>query len=156
MKKLQETYPMQTRKEFIKKTLEKGMLGKILFGTKFGVTSWHNYAENFTPNREEATVALIRGFKADEDFLGKFRIAPGPCLLDMMLDRCSKFNYSAFRSEMLRLQTHERSLVEAGIFIPGHAVSERNYWLFPMIVENKDLFIQYMLQKGVIPAKSST
>jgi len=51
---------------------------------------------------------------------------------------------------------HERSLVEAGIFIPGHAVKERNYWLFPMIVENKDLFIQYMLQKGVIPAKSST
>jgi len=94
---------MQTRKEFIKKTLEKGMLGKILFGTKFGVTSWHNYAENFTPNREEATVALIRGFKADEDFLGKFRIAPGPCLLDMMLDRCSKFNYEAFRAEMLRL-----------------------------------------------------
>jgi len=51
---------------------------------------------------------------------------------------------------------HEKSLLEAGIFVPGHAVKERNYWLFPIVVENKDLFLKYMLQKGVVPAKSST
>jgi len=87
----------------LKKTVEKGMLGKFLFGTDFGVTAWHNYAERFTPNREEATVALIRGFKADDDFLGKFRINPGPCLLRMIDERCRTFDYGAFRSKMLKI-----------------------------------------------------
>ena len=46
--------------------------------------------------------------------------------------------------------------MNAGLFVPGHMVENRNYWLFPMVVENKDLFIQYMIQKGVVTVKSST
>jgi hypothetical protein len=74
MKAIQNTYPMQTRKQFLEKSISKGLLGKFLFGSRLGVSSWYNYATRFTPNWEEATVALIRGFKPDEDFLGKFRI----------------------------------------------------------------------------------
>jgi hypothetical protein len=59
---------MSTKKQFLEKTL-KAFVAKALFATKAGVATWHSYAENFTPNREEATVSLIRGFKPDENFL---------------------------------------------------------------------------------------
>ena len=89
---------MQTRKQFLEKTFSKALVGKFLFGTKLGVASLFTYGENFTPNREDFTVSLIRGFKPDEDFLGKFRITPGPCLLSMMYERCRDFDYDGFRS----------------------------------------------------------
>lgn len=86
-------------------------------------------------------MALIRGFKADDDFLGKFRINPGPCLLKFMAERSASFDYERFRGHMMRLKSHELELTRAGMFIPGYMKQDRNYWLFPLVVENKDLFI---------------
>jgi dTDP-4-amino-4,6-dideoxygalactose transaminase len=73
-----------------------------------------------------------------------------------MLKRCKEFSYQTFKGEMRRLQQHQKSMVDAGIFIPGYRAEDRNFWLFPIVVENKELFIQYMIQKGVVPVKSST
>ena len=94
---------MQTKKEFISKTF-KALVAKTLFATKFGISTWHTYAENFTPNREEATVALIRGFKPDEDFLGKFRIRPSSMLLYFIAKRCEQFQHATFEANMAKMR----------------------------------------------------
>lgn len=57
---------------------------------------------------------------------------------------------------MLRIHSHAKKLVDAGIFVPGHMQEQRNFWLFPLVVENRDLFIKYMLNKGVLAVKTST
>ena len=59
----------------------KALFAKTMFGTRPGVRLWYNYAENITTDREEATVALVRGFQPNADFLQKFRVQPSLCLL---------------------------------------------------------------------------
>jgi len=46
--------------------------------------------------------------------------------------------------------------MKAGFFIPGQENPQRNVWPFPIIVQNSDLFMEYMFTKGVIPYRSST
>jgi dTDP-4-amino-4,6-dideoxygalactose transaminase len=155
MEKVQNTYPVFEKNAFMKKTV-KALMAKTLFGTRPGVYSWHHLADRFSANREEATVGLVRGFSQDQDFLTKFRVQPSPVLLNFMLKRFQRFDQVEFeRTSKLLKQSQER-LIKAGFFIPGQDTQDRNVWPFPIIVQNSELFMQYMFLKGVIPYKTST
>ena len=91
MSKVQDTYPVQSKKMFFTKTL-KALFAKSLFGTTMGVRFWHNFSEKFYSDREEATISMVRGFSADQNFLQKFRINPSPILLNFMLKRFNRFD----------------------------------------------------------------
>lgn len=47
-------------------------------------------------------------------------------------------------------------LVAGGVFVPGYKAKERNFWMFTCIMDNKELYKNYMIKFGVYPfAKSS-
>ena len=54
------------------------------------------------------------------------------------------------------MKQSQDKLTAAGFFIPGNEAKDRNVWPFPMVVENRDMFMEYMFLKGVIPYKTST
>ena len=95
MDKVQKTYPIYTNSDFFTKTA-KALAAKSLFATKPGVRAWYEFAERFTANREEATVAFVRGFAPNDDFLSKFRFQPSTVLLTFMLKRFQRFNQAEF------------------------------------------------------------
>jgi len=45
---------------------------------------------------------------------------------------------------------------DAGVYVPGVQKKDRGFWLFPILVENKHLFINYLLSKGVIAYYGAT
>ncbi len=84
-------------------------------GTRFA--TW--YFEKFTTSVEDSIVALSRGFKPSDDFLGKFRIKPSPCLLHFMSWRLESFDTNKRDVVDSKLVATVDTLAKAGIFMPG-------------------------------------
>ena len=74
---------------------------------------------------------------------------PGPELLHFMLHRLKNFDYTEFQSAQQRFRYTMDQLNSQGIFMPGVESRDRGYWMFPFVVENKALFLNYMLLRGV-------
>jgi len=155
MMTIQNGYPMQTKKEFVSKMF-KGIMAVGFINTRMGTRLITWYAEKFTDSVEESIVSLTRGFKPGDDFLSRFRVRPGPCLLHFMNWRLENFDLNERELSDRKLIQSVETLAQAGIFQPGIDIKDRTFWLFPAVVENKQLLINYLAQKGVIAFKGAT
>lgn len=57
---------------------------------------------------------------------------------------------------MKAIQDATDELVKGGYVVPGSDVKGRGYWLYPVMVENKMLYINYLVCKGVMAYKGAT
>lgn len=48
------------------------------------------------------------------------------------------------------------ALTRAGIYCPGYKTRDRAFWLFPILVPNKLLFVQFLLEAGINAYKGAT
>lgn len=48
------------------------------------------------------------------------------------------------------------ALTRAGIYCPGFKSADRAFWLFPIVVPNKLLFVQFMLEAGINAFRGAT
>jgi len=99
---------------------------------------------------------LIRGFVSKENFLGKFNVRPGPALLSVMAQRLPEFNENNFLKGQQVLREAMEKLVAGGVFIPGYKAKNRNFWMFCSIMDNKELYKNYMIKFGVYPFSKSS
>ena len=155
MADINATYPVQTKQLFLQKTM-KALAGKLILQTRLGYRLCYMAFNKFAKDREVATINMARGFTAQDDFLGKFRIQPGACMLHFLHERLSAFDHEKFRRDMEQLHKIQDILLSAGFFVPGSKIKNRNFWLFPVMIENKELFKEYMLLKGVVPFSNSS
>jgi hypothetical protein len=52
--------------------------------------------------------------------------------------------------------TVTKELTDAGCVIPGAEVKGRGFWLYQIIAENKMLYVNYLVSKGVMAYKGAT
>jgi len=111
-----------------------------------------------TTGREEFFVSLGRGFSKEDNFLEKFRIRPSAGLLKFMYIRISTFNKQVNEKKIRRCMWAVHTFREVGILVPGFAVRERNFWLFPMMYEPamRRLLLEILWVKGVQGFMGST
>lgn len=106
--------------------------------------------------KKRANINRFRGFKPNEDFIGRFRFKPCAPMLYFIEYRMQKFDEHFFKDCMKKYFVAQEALTRAGIFCPGYKSTDRSFWLFPIIVPNKLLFVQYMLEAGINAYRGAT
>jgi hypothetical protein len=95
MYKLQERYQLFTKQKLVKR-IAMGWSLMTLTNHK-SVMSFGVKAVNALYNdREDFFVALLRGFKPDKDYLGRYRFRPCAALVAFIYDRVSEFDVKLF------------------------------------------------------------
>ncbi len=80
----------------------------------------------------------MRGFPAQDQFLGKFRIKPVAALLKCLVYRLKDYNKEMHEAKIYNFKYMNKLLTDNGIFVPGCAHgSNRSCWLMPVLVSNK-------------------
>ena len=85
---------------------------------------------------EAEVVAMMRGFAASDDFLGKFRFKPCAAILHQIIKRTKNYTEKDHNDKISFVRSMSKELTNMGYFIPGHAAHNRSYWLFPVMVPN--------------------
>ena len=111
----------------------KGLVGISVMSWRLGTRFATWYAEKFTDSMEDTIVSLTRGFKPGDDFLARFRVRPGPCLLHFMNWRIESFDTNERDIIDRKLVQSVETLAQAGIFQPGIKDKDRTFWLFPIV-----------------------
>ena len=99
MKKLQETYPLFSRKMFIKRIFTAFAFEKFI-NYKMGNNALLLAAKLKGQEREEFYVSLSRGFKPGSNFLARYRLNPCASLLSFIYIRMADFSYHEFELNM--------------------------------------------------------
>lgn len=109
-------------------------------------------------NMEDFLVSMIRGFNPnDPNFLQKFRIQPNAALLKVIYFATSSYNEAV---HVKRVKNHDllaRELNKSGVFIPGAKnIGNRSFWLFPVMVPNKEQFLDFSIANGLMATAGRT
>lgn len=97
---------------------------------------------------EEKFVSWMRGFADADNFCAKFRFKPCAPILAMIINRTKGYTAQMHSKKMSFVQKMANELHDMGYFIPGNAVENRSFWLFPMMVNNSVQFVQFMRNQG--------
>lgn len=106
--------------------------------------------------REEFYVSLSRGFKPGQSFIDRFRFKPCAPILAFIYYRMQKFDPHQFEDYMRKYYVALDQFTKAGIFCPGYKTKTRAFWLFPIVVPNKLLFVQFLLESGINAYRGAT
>ena len=105
---------------------------------------------------EPTIVEMMRGFAAQEDFLAKFRFKPCAAIIHQIIQRTKNYTEKNHQDKISWVKSMSKELTHMGYFIPGHAVHNRGYWLFPVMVPNSQQFCDFMNKQGFFVFKGST
>jgi len=156
MKEVQEAYPLMKRKDYWKKILK-----AMLCMATLNVTSINGFVRRFSDpfgfDYQSAIVSMVRGFPADDSFLFKFRVQPNAPMLAFFLYRLTTFDQPDYDEHQKQLRDIEKELNENGVKTPGNRWNaSRHFWLYPIIVADKELCFKMLQAKGVDAYKQST
>ena len=70
--------------------------------------------------------------------------------------RLPQFDEKKYLAGQSLLREAMNKLIAGGIFIPGYKAKDRNFWMFTCIMDNKDLYKNYMIKFGVYPFSKSS
>ncbi len=70
--------------------------------------------------------------------------------------RLSTFDDSAFKMHVQKMLNTTSQLMEGGCNIPGSLAKDRSFWLYPILVENTQLWADYLDHVGVSARKGAT
>lgn len=82
-----------------------------------------------------------RGFKPGESFINRFRFKPNAPMLAFLYYRMSNFDQVYLEDCMQKYFYAIKEFTRAGVYCPGYKTEDRIFWLFPIVVPNKDLFV---------------
>ncbi len=148
MNAIHEQYPRQKKKECLRKIMKVAAMGLLLnnqpvnlYAKKVFLSVGFDYKEFVVKN--------LRGFAPKGDFLAKFRKKPAAALLNFMLYRLKNFDPKRFADSNGKLQKAVQKLVAEGVTVPGHAIQNRSFWLFPVIVPEVKTCSDMLNKRGV-------
>lgn len=130
--------------------------------TEFSITQPNSLARkertstSHFQGKEIVKLNVFRGFKPNEDFIGRFRFKPCAPMLYFIEYRMQRFDQDFFKACMKKYFYAQEALTRAGIFCPGFKTVDRAFWLFPIVVPNKLLFVQFMLEAGINAFRGAT
>lgn len=118
MSQLQDTYNLYSTKEYAKKIGTAFAMWNLL-NSEFAFKSSMKYYRMMGKDVENELISKMRGFAADADFLGKFRVKPNAALIAMIHYRTSKFKKADFEKRVANYWRVINAVTEAGNFVPG-------------------------------------
>eukprot|EP00743_Colponemidia_sp_Colp-15_P005348 GILK01005750.1.p1 GENE.GILK01005750.1~~GILK01005750.1.p1 ORF type:complete len:424 (+),score=54.88 GILK01005750.1:45-1316(+) len=147
MRSLNMRYPIQSRASYAKKVLKNIPLTVVL-NEKISPRILIPSSLFFGFDHKALVVSLIRGFDPSADLSEKFRFQPSTPLLSILLYRLKTFNRQEFLQGTVKGQ-YMQSLLPKNITVPGMAADLRNFWLYPICVENRDAVLRQLNMRGV-------
>ncbi|CAD8173755.1 unnamed protein product [Paramecium pentaurelia] len=151
MKALQESYPKWSQKNYFKRTL-KNLIPMILLNSQKINRSSRWIFINLFPNWDykEFVVNSIRGFqKNSSDVLQTYRFRVPDPMLVMLALRMKTFDVDQFNMATQRQIVGQSILKKGGLIVPGHAVEERKFWLYPVVVPNPETTYKILNARGI-------
>ena len=118
----------------------------MLIQKPFIVRLLTRYFRATNQDQEEVLVAKMRGFPASENepYLNKYRMKPCTPLIKMIIDSTKGYSSKEHKAKIENFHRMGISLSTNGVFIPGYTKIDRSYWMFPVIVPNRELFRDFM------------
>ena len=97
MVEVHNTFPVQTKTEFLSKLVRSLVMATVLNNTKANYR-FRSTSNLFNFNYKEFAVHNLRGFAPAKDFLGKFNKQPCVSLLALLYNRLKHFDPEAFEA----------------------------------------------------------
>ncbi|CAD8088314.1 unnamed protein product [Paramecium sonneborni] len=151
MRAIQETYPKWSQRNYFKRTL-KNLIPMILLNSKTINRSSRWIFINLFPNWDykEFVVNSIRGFqKNPQDILQTYRFRVPDPMLVMLALRMKTFDVDQFNISISRQLAGQSILKKGGLLVPGHAVEDRKFWLYPVVVPDPETTYKILNSRGI-------
>jgi len=153
VRRIQTSFPKQTSLEYMKRAIKYSLLW---FGMKaFCYWLVCRMVDMLGYNHQEVLVPLLRSFMGpDSEYFKRLRLQPSAPLLIALARRLSQPNTSAAanRSKALKMI----KLLPPNVEVPGRESKIHNFWLFPVIVGDRDRICARLQSAGVDASTSST
>lgn len=105
---------------------------------------------------KEKAIGLARGFQPHEDFLQTFRKRLPNSMVMFIYLRLKSYDKPEFLRGTQRQLEGQKILEKNGIILPGTKSERKFYWLFPVIVPDKELVYTLLNKKGIDAYKGAT
>ncbi|XP_078620811.1 uncharacterized protein LOC144887448 [Branchiostoma floridae x Branchiostoma japonicum] len=147
-------YPTQSALEYLKKLLKYSVATVGLnwpFLTGYGVFVVQNV---LGIDHQKMWISLLRGFP--DQFFQKIRQQPSAGLLSLLVHRCIGFRQKSFQVGVNKGRHADMLLKSSSMIKVGDKAENRNYWLFPILVEKPDEVINSLCKKGINAYRGAT
>lgn len=152
MRAIQSEYPVQSRWDYLKRILKYSAVAVPLNvpAVNAGV---RRLSKPFGIDHKAYAVAMVRGFP--DRLMERLREQPCGALLDVL-----QRQLAGYRMTQHQRQTEVGHFVETGLpadfTVPGGAALVKEYWLFPVEVENPEAVLAHLDRAGVDAYQGAT
>ncbi|XP_064646798.1 uncharacterized protein LOC135499776 [Lineus longissimus] len=153
MLKLHNEYPFQSSAEYLQKLIKIVFIYIALNCPKFLGTSYSFLRTFGIEPPKSKIVSLLRGFPGD--LIKGIRCQPSTALLSVLFHRLSSFDASDYNIAQVKGDYVSENLPK-GVTTVGHLAHVRNFWLFPIVVENPDEMMKRLWAMGVDAYRGAT
>ena len=117
--------------------MKSAMLIILLMHRKVTVRAVQRYFDYKGEDIEEFLVSKMRGFPVEvSEWITKYRIKPHAPLLAFIYRRTSTCTAHDHENHIKNFKYLDQELRANGFFVPGQALKDRSYWLFPVPTPN--------------------
>jgi len=150
---LLHSYPRRTRRIYLSKALRNTAMMHALNVPILTGSITYIARSVFHGDVKPYAVQMLRGFPGN--LLSNIRQQPSECLLFVLLSRLSSFDENTHRQYMKKCDLVAEAL-HPMCPVPGMKAPHRSHWLFPILVEDRDLVIQELNAIGVDAYQGAT
>ena len=98
---------------------------------------------------KEKAISMVRGFQPDESFLNTFRKRLPDAMVVFLYLRMKSYDKGDFLKGTKRQLEGQQILEKNGIMVPGSQSDKKFYWLYPVIVPDRELCYKMLNDKGI-------
>jgi FAD/FMN-containing dehydrogenase len=143
MRTIQRTLPAQTRKQFAGTVLTHVMLKLFTLPLLFGI--FYRVCALLRADFE-SVIAKVRGLQ-EQDWLKEIQWQSSYPLLALLAHRLRTFDAARLKQRVLVGKEFAKSLPRE-ISYPGNRAGFHSYWIFPILVEARERFMQELHRRG--------
>ncbi|XP_005093183.1 uncharacterized protein LOC101848337 [Aplysia californica] len=151
MRDLHSEYPVQSGAMYLKKLMKYSVLYSMVQVWPF--PHMLQISRQLGKDWKDTFVKFIRGFP--DNLIANIRTQPSTALLAVMAWRHQSFNTSDFDLQRIK-SDYFLSKLDSELTVVGTKVKVNNYWLFPIIAEDPDLFVKCLGVFGIDSYRGAT
>ena len=148
MKHIWNNYPQEPLSFFMKRLI-KGMLIMLALNN----TKINGYGRQLLISigveYKEKAISMVRGFQPDESFLNTFRKRLPDAMVVFLYLRMKTYDKGEFLRGTKRQLEGLQILEKNGVIVPGSQSDKKFFWLYPVIVPDRELCYKMLNEKGI-------
>ena len=141
-------YPQEPISFFMRRLVKGMAIMLALNNTKVNVLIRKSMSALHVDYKERA-ISLVRGFQPDENFLNTFRKKLPDAMVFFLYLRMKSYDKGDFLRGTKRQLEGQHILENNGIMVPGSQSDKKFYWLYPVIVPDRELCYKMLNNRGI-------